>query len=124
MRQFELERKREIKAKEIEESGLIERCKELALTGRVLREKVRDSSTHMKTENFCGKGERTHVTHEHGIYSMGDGKILTVHYNKNLVFKAVDQSSYNTSNKGFGTHVIKINARSKSMIYGKILTIL
>jgi len=91
MKRAILDRQKEVLARQIEESGLIERCEQVALLGKFTRIKERDSSTHVRWKYSQGG---ISISYESGRFSMGDGFELIVESDDQEVFHVVDKSIY------------------------------
>lgn len=78
------------KQRRIEERGLIEKCEELALKGRMTHREERDCRTHTKWEYKEGTFE---IFLESGFYHLGNGREIRVVHDGEEVFHAYDAGS-------------------------------
>ncbi len=85
-----LEEGKRLLEKEIKESGLISKCIDIALLGKMTHNKERDCSTHVVWE--YGSKEKLWIRYESGIYVLGDGEKLDVYSKDEEVFKVRDNS--------------------------------
>lgn len=92
MKKGKLKEEKDRIAGDILEKGLIKKCQDVALLGKLVHRKQSDHKTH--TIWVYGSKESFAIIYESGIYAMGDGSKINVYSFKEEVFDVRDRSAW------------------------------